>query len=172
MTSFTLSQIFAGTALASDLISFQCKDRQKIIIFLFASCVLLSVHFFLLQQVTAGTVVLLSAVRLALSYLTTSRKIMWTFLLATLIACALTYGGPLSILSTTAALIQTYASFRARDKQLRQFMMIGSTLWMIHNVLVWTPVAILNQILFISSNIVGYYRFHVKAQQDLPSEKG
>ena len=41
-------------------------------------------------------------------------------------------------------------------------MLIGTGLWLIHNILAGTPMAVLMEILFITSNLVGYYRFYMK----------
>ena len=39
--------------------------------------------------------------------------------------------------------------------------MVGVSLWIIHNVLARTPVAVAMEISFLASNVIGYRRFYV-----------
>ena len=50
MTPFILSQILIGIAICFDLISFQLKERGKILGCLLVSCTLIGIHFALLEQ--------------------------------------------------------------------------------------------------------------------------
>ena len=59
---------------------------------------------------------------------------------------------------------QTIGAFNKNDKQLRQFIIIGTLFWLCHNYIAGSPVAELMEILFLSSNITGYYRFYIRSQ--------
>ncbi len=39
-------------------------------------------------------------------------------------------------------------------------MIVGTLLWLIHNYLAGSPTAVLMELLFISSNLIGYYRYY------------
>ena len=162
MSGFVLSQILAGAAFCSDLLSFQLKERRSILICLCVSSILLSLHFFILGRATAGAVVALSALRFAASYFTTAQSVMYAFMAAAGAALLLTFSGTLSLLACTASLVQTYASFRPGDRRLRQVMMGGTSLWIVHNALAWTPAAALIEVFFLLSNLIGYYRFYLR----------
>ena len=60
-----------------------------------------------------------------------------------------------------SALIQTIASFQNRDLHLRLCMVMGTSFWITHNIFASSPVAIIMESLFLSSNLLGLYRFYV-----------
>ena len=41
-------------------------------------------------------------------------------------------------------------------------MLIGTSLWIVHNFLAGSPGAVLMEAIFISSNLVGYFRFYIR----------
>ena len=98
----------------------------------------------------------------------TSRVVMVCFMGMAVIASALTYEGLLSILGCGGSLFGTVASFSKDDKLLRQLMLIGTSLWLVHNILAGSPGAVVLEIFFICSNLVGYFRYYIRpAQQAL-----
>ena len=54
------------------------------------------------------------------------------------------------------------AAFQEDDRRLRQLMIVGTSFWLLHNYLIGSPTAVLMEVLFISSNLVGYYRYYFK----------
>ena len=162
MSDFVLSQIFVGFAICSDLISFQFKKRSWILCCLLLSCTLISIHFMLLGHWTAASLALLAAARFITSLFTTSRFALTFFLLASLSITAFTYEGILSILGVTGAMFGTTATFCKDDKRLRELMMICTSIWMIHNIIANSPGAVFMELIFISSNIIGYFRYYIR----------
>jgi hypothetical protein len=162
MSNFVLSQILVGIAICTDILSFQLKERHKIVACLMVSALLISVHFMLLGHWTAAGLALLGSVRFATSIFTTSKKIMVLFMAGILAVTIFSYAGLLSILGCSGTLFSTAASFCKEDKILRQLMLVGTVIWIIHNVLAGSPGAVLLETLFISSNLVGYFRFYIK----------
>ena len=84
MSNFVLSQILAGIAICTDIMSFQLKERHKIVTCLMVSALLISTHFMLLGHWTAAGLALLGSVRFATSIFTTSKKIMVVFMVGIL----------------------------------------------------------------------------------------
>lgn len=169
MSAFVLSQILAGVAICFDLLSFQFKERRRIIVCLIAACLLLAIHFALLERWTATGLGLLAAVRFVAGYLTTSRRVMALFCVATVLVAAVTFQGPLSLLAGLGSLFGTVATFCRDDRRLRQLLLVGTSLWLTHNILAATPAGVLLESLFIGSNLVGYYRFYGRpAAQPIP----
>ena len=162
MTPFILSQILVAVAICFDLLSFQFKERPKIITCLIISCVLISCHFALLGLWTATGLGLLATVRFLASLFTTSKKVMGLFMFASIAISLVSFHGILSVLSCLGSLFGTAGTFCKDDKRLRQIILIGTSLWLIHNILAKSPTAVLMEALFISSNLVGYYRFYLK----------
>ncbi len=160
MSAFFLSQLLAGVAICFDLLSFQFKERRRIIACLIAACLLIAGHFALLERWTASGLGLLAAVRFVAGYLTTSRRTMALFCGATILVTATTYQGPLSLLAGSGSFIGTIATFCPDDRRLRQLLLIGTSLWLTHNLLAATPAGVLLESLFLGSNLIGYYRFY------------
>jgi hypothetical protein len=95
----------------------------------------------------------------------TSKRAMAVFAFACLPVTVFTYEGLLSILSCGASLIQTTAAFCRNDKILRQTMIIGTVVWITHNVLAESPGAVLLESLFLCSNLAGYYRYYIRRKK-------
>jgi len=162
MTLFAVSQILVVVAIGFDLLSFQFKERRRIIACMAISCLLIAVHFALLGHWTATGLAGLAGLRLIVSYRTTSKRVMAAFIAASLVIAAATFHGILSVLSCLGSIFGTVGSFSADDKRLRQILMVGTSLWLLHNILAGTPTAVLMEALFLGSNFVGYYRYYVR----------
>ena len=162
MTDFFLSQILAGIVISFDLLSFQFKDRRKIISCFLLACILLSIHFALLGQWTAAAIMLISTCRYFTSIFTTSRRVASIFVLVSLATTFFTFNGITSLLSGAASVFQTVAAFSRNDKTLRLMMIVGITLWLVHNMLIASPMAVVAELLFMGSNLVGLYRYYIK----------
>jgi hypothetical protein len=161
MSSFTLSQILVGIAIISDLISFQFKEKNQIVSCLLVSCTMISLHFMLLGHWTAALLAILAAARF-ITCIFTSRTLYRTlFVMATVLISIFTYEGLLSVLCATGSIFGIYASFRKDDKSLRRLMAVGTSIWLIHNILAGSPGAVIMEILFLTSNLVGYLRYYI-----------
>ena len=167
MSPFALSQILVGFALCSDILSFQFKNRKHVVMCLLVSCTLISSHFMLLGHWTAAGLGIIAAIRFTISLFSTSRKLMYFFVGATWIISLVTYEGLLSILGCAGSTFGTIAAFCKQDKQLRQMMFACTCLWIVHNCLAGSPAAVILEIFFISSNIIGYYRFYIRPQKQV-----
>ncbi|QFQ77324.1 YgjV family protein [Vibrio harveyi] len=160
MSAFLWSQILIAIAIVFDLISFQFKKRQKIVCCLCASGILISTHFVLLEQWTAASLMLLASIRYFTSIFTTSKRWMFLYLTSALMITVMTFVDLINLLSFGGTLFQTTAAFCKSDQRLRQLMIVGTMLWLIHNYLAGSPTAVLMELLFISSNLIGYYRYY------------
>ena len=87
---------------------------------------------------------------------------MGLFMCASVAISIVSYTGILSILSCLGSLFGTAGTFCKDDKRLRQILLVGTSLWLVHNILAKSPTAVLMEALFIASNLVGYYRFYLK----------
>ncbi len=156
-----MSQSLILLAIFCDLASFQFKQRKQIVSCLCIAGVLICSHFILLEQWTAAGLMALATVRYFLSIFTTSSLVMLVFLFSSLSILLVTFSGVISLLSFAGSGFQTIASFQKNDKTLRLLMIIGTSFWLVHNFLIHSPLAVIMEVLFISSNFVGYYRFYI-----------
>ena len=169
MSLFAVAQLLVALAICLNILAFQCRQRRTIILLLLVSCSLVAVHFLLLGYTTAAGLLLLSMARLAVGLWTVSKKMMGLFALAAIILTALTFTGWLSLLSCAAVLLSTIASFSEDDRRLRLAFMSAACLWIVHNWIIGSPVAMANDALFLVSNLIGYYRFHIRPKRHLLS---
>ena len=162
---FLVSQCLVAIATLLDLASFQFKSRKLILLCLFSSVLLTAAHFFLLDKISASLLMLIAAVRYFYCIFNRSQWAMLGFMLLSTVAVALSWQDWLSGLALLATLIQTFASFQPRDMLLRLFMVFGTALWISHNILVGSPMAVLMECLFLLSNLVGLLRFYLWAEE-------
>jgi len=149
MSLFLWSQLVVSLALLLDLLSFQLRDRRRILACLALSCALNAGHFALLGQWSAASLLLLASVRFLVSIWLVRRILMWFFMGLACAAALATYQGLLSWIGLLASLLQTRAAFCPDD-----------LCWLGNNLLVGSPVAALMEGLFLVSNLVGYYRHY------------
>ena len=165
MNTFVISQILVGIAICFDLLSFQLKKRTHIVLCLSVAGIFISTHFLLLEKWTAAVLMAIAVARYVTSYFSTSKKLMALFVSGSIVSAFFTFQGYLSILSCLGSTFQTLGSFSNNDKKLRQLMIIGTLFWLFHNYFASSPAAVLMEILFLSSNFIGYYRFYLKKQK-------
>ncbi len=160
MSAFLLSQIVVSLAICLDLVSFQFKDRRKILLTLALAVFLIATHFALLGLWTAAAMAMLGSIRFLISIFTTARWVLWTFLSLNLVVAVATYIGPISVLAAIAGCMHTWASFQPSDKRLRLWMMLATSLWLSHNIWAGTPMGVVLEAMFLLSNLLGYYRHY------------
>lgn len=170
---FLLSQGLAAVAWAFGIISFQCKGRRYILLCMSACSTANSCHFFVLGRPSAAALFLLLGVRSLVAAFSVDRKLMYLFLGLTPVVFVLSltdnslqvaellpHKNPLGFLALFATLLSTCGAFQKTDQRIRLIFMMCAITWVVHNVLVWTPVAVLMEASFLASNLAGYRRFY------------
>lgn len=165
MSAFLISQLLVSIAIGVDLLSFQLRSREKMLLCFMSAATLIAIHFILLEKYTAACLSFLAVARFITSYFTTSIYVRNVFIGLSIIVAIVTFHGFLSVLSALGAIVGTMASFEKNDKQLRQLMMVATSFWVVHNIIAITPVTVVMELLFLSSNAVGYYRFYIKKKK-------
>ena len=162
MSDFLLSQLVVSIALVFDLGSVQLRNRQHLILGQAIAACLIATHFFIMGYNTAGAVFAVACLRLLVSLRWRSRAVQLAAYGVIIAVSVYTYQGYLSVLSCSASLLMAFGAFAPTARALRLFFIAGSSTWLVHNVIAWTPMGIVMEMLFLSSNIIGYYRFFVK----------
>jgi hypothetical protein len=162
MSDFALSQLIVAIALLFDLSSVQMQERRHLIIGQMIAGSLIATHFFLLDQITAGCMFTLGAIRLLISLKWQGKTVRLTFYALIILAAAWTSVGLISVIACLASLTMATGAFSTSLKKLRLYFITGSSIWLLHNLMAWTPVGIVMEILFLSSNLLGYYRFFIR----------
>jgi len=164
MNDFLLSQILAAIAFACGVISFQCKRRRSILLWLCGSTVVNACHFFVLDRPAPGALLLILAARSLTAAFRVNRRLMYLFMGLVLVGFFFSYKNPLSFLALCATLLATYGGFQRTDKRVRVILMMCAAIWVVHNALAKTPVAALMEATFLTSNLVGYWRFYLSSR--------
>ena len=164
MNDFLLSQVIAAVAFACGAISFQYRSRRAMLFWFTASALGNAGHFLILHVWTAVILYLILGARSFVSAFTTNRMWMYLFMGLALMAFVYTYENHLSWLALLATLLATYGSFQAVIQRARVLFMLAALTWLAHNIMVGTPVATLMQVMFLTSGIIGYWRFHRELQ--------
>ena len=144
--------------LLTGMAAFQLRERRHILRGWFVAAAFAAAHFFVLGSIEAGMLVAVTALRMLISSFSTDKRLMWLFLLLSVAGFAWTYESPVSLLALAATLIGTVGAFHGTENAVRYSMMGTEVLWTIHNVIVWSPVAIAMEVLFFSSNLIGLLR--------------
>ena len=144
--------------------SFQFKDRQNILRGWFFAAMFAAVHFYYLGNIEAAVLVAIIGVRFLVSSITFDKRLMYFFMGISIAAYAYTYTQPVSLLALTAAMIGTWGTFQRSQTTVRLTMMSTELLWVVHNFIIWSPVAVGMEVLFFASNMIGFIR-HRKAQE-------
>jgi len=164
MSPFIISQIFAAATLLTGMAAFQLRDRKHILRGWFLAASFAATHFFVLGANEAGILIVVTAIRFLVASFTLDKRLMYLFMALAVGGFAYTYENPVSFLALAATLIGTYGSFHGSEKAVRFTMMATEVLWGVHNLIIWSPVAVLMEVLFFSSNLIGLLR-HQKGRE-------
>ena len=172
MDGFLLSQVLAAIALGCGAISFQSRTRRTILLWLLGTAVFNASHFFILDRPAAGTLYLVIAARCLAAAFSVNQKVMFGFFGLIGTGFFLTYRSPIGFLGLFATLSATYGSFQRAEPRLRVFHMLSNASWMIHDIVVGTPVAAVTEATFLTSNVLGYWRFHGRGDETASARDG
>ncbi|MBV2129150.1 YgjV family protein [Arsukibacterium indicum] len=155
---FLGSQLLAAIAFGCGIFAFWQQQRSSMLRFWFISAVLNASHFGLLGQYEAALFVGLTAIRFLVAAIQPRQHWMLLFMAGATAILLTSYSSPLNLLPYAAAMLGTYGSFQTRLGRVRLCMAIGASCWIIHNMLVGSPVAVLMELAFLLSNLVGFLR--------------
>lgn len=165
---FVIAQTLAALVVVLDVIAMQCQRRRQLLLCMSLGALLLAIHFVLLEKMTAALIMFATALRFYISIHTQSKRMGSVFAAVAVGFAVFSYEGLLSVISCAASLFATLGSFSRKDKTLRLMLIAASILWIIHNSLAKTPMAVVADLIFLTSALTGYYRYYIKpAKQTL-----
>ena len=162
MSNFLFSQIFAGLAIISDLLSFQFKQRRLILVGLIFSAIFMAIHYFLLEKNMAGLLILISSIRFTSAYFYPNKYLIYLFVSLNTFIFFYFYKTPIDTVAYIGITLATIASFQKKDKLLRTIMMTATTCFICYNLLINSPAGASVEGIFLLSNFVGYYRHYLR----------
>jgi len=158
LSPFLWSQLLAFLAFAAGICAFQLKQRQQMLLCWFLSAALNACHFVVLGQLAAGLFVGFTACRFLVAAYYPKPILMWLFLVLSTLLLWLTYQSPLQLLPFLAAIVGTIGSFQQKVLVVRTCMAVGACAWICHNILIGSPVAVMMELAFLGSNLLGFLR--------------
>lgn len=160
--SFLISQILAWIAIIADIFSFQFKERKKIILCFMIAASCIAIHYFLLERYVATFLIGIGIIRFFVAYHSTWKYWKYIFISLFCITTYIFYKDILDLLILLSMSLSTIASFRKDDHSLRLFMMTGTSSTILYNMLIFSPVWVLLESIFLWSNFVGYWRHYIR----------
>ncbi len=160
-TAFYISQLCAFLALISDIASFQYKKREAVLVCIIISATLNALHFWLLGRLVAFSMVSVGIIRFIISYFYTDKRLMYLFFSIFAAITFYFYKSPVDLLMFFAISLINFWVFQKKDRFLRLFIMPWTSLVILYNFLIGSPMGMVLEAVFLGSNIVGYYRHYV-----------
>ena len=162
---FIISQVAMFIAMGFDFLSLQFKTRKYTFLCLIVSASLISSHYFLLNKTAAGVIVFISVLRFVTCYFTTDKKYLIIFIALNTISLFFTYKEASDLIIYVGLVIFIIGNFQKNNKLMRKLMMGGTSIIILYNAIIFSPMGIIAEGLFLISNFIGYYRHYVKKPQ-------
>lgn len=160
MSLFIWSQILAGIGMGISIASVQIKNPVVMRVMFFVSALFRGVHFLLLGLPQPAIITFTTGSRWLTSIFTHSKWVKIFFIVLVLVLGWFNRGDIISALPVISGVLGTLAAFTAKDRNMRIYLIIAMILWVIHNIVVFTPVGVLSSLFFLISNMIGYERFY------------
>lgn len=159
---FILSQIAMTIAIIFDFLSLQYKKREYTFLCLIISSILISSHYFLLGKTAAGVIVFFSFLRFITCYFTTNKKYLFIFMALNTISLFFTYKSSIDLIIYVGIIIFMIGNFQKNNKLMRKLMMCGTSLIGLYNVIIFSPMGMIAEGLFLTSGLIGYHKLYIK----------
>lgn len=126
---------------------------------------MISVHYFLLGQLAAGVIVFFSVLRFITCYFTTDKRYLFIFIGLNTISLFFTYKALTDLIIYIGLIIFITGNFQADNRLMRKLMMVGTSIIIIYNAIIFSPMGVIAEGSFLISNFIGYYRFYIKGRK-------
>lgn len=161
-TPFIISQIAITIAMIFDFLSLQYKKREQTFLCLIVSASLISAHYFLLGKIAAGVIVAISVLRFITCYFTTNKKYLFIFIALNTISLFFAYKNPTDLIIYIGLIIFIIGNFQNDNKLMRKLMMAGTSVIIVYNAIILSPMGVVTEGSFLVSGFIGYYRHYIK----------
>lgn len=149
-------------AMGFDFLSLQFKKREYTFLCLIVSASLISAHYFLLNRIAAGVIVFISVLRFITCYFTTNKKYLFIFIGLNTFSLFFTYRALSDLIIYIGLVIFITGNFQENNKLMRKLMMIGTSIIVLYNVVIFSPMGVIGEGVFLLGNFIGYYRHYIR----------
>lgn len=164
---FIVSQVAMFIAMGFDFLSLQYKKREYTFLCLIISASLISAHYFLLNKIAAGVIVFISVLRFITCYFTTNKKYLFIFIALNTISLFFTYKTPSDLIIYVGLIIFIVGNFQEDNKLMRKLMMGGTSIIVLYNAIIFSPMGVIAEGSFLISGFIGYYRHYIKTTEKI-----
>lgn len=157
-------QIFGWLAALLTFISYQCKEHKKLIIIQTLSTLSVCISYLLLNAWSGMLLNIICTLRNFIIYRKDIKIFsysFWAYILAALMGIMgiLSWQGSMSLLIVIALVINTLFIYSPNVQNLRKSILLTSTMVLIYNVYYTVWGGVINELIAISSAIIGLYRY-------------
>lgn len=169
------AEIVGFLGLASSLISFQQKERKMVMLFQLTASALCCLALFLAGSVIGGALDLISFVRTTVFAVlmnsskkwTNSPVWLWLFIGALVVTGIFTWQNIWSILPILGSVLSTVALWMKKASHIRAISLFVGPCWMIYNLVEGTVAGALNELLAMTSIVIGMLRHDRKKEKSV-----
>ena len=168
---YIISQIFALTGLIFNLYAIQRRRKVQILNYGVVGTVCVALHYVFLGAWSGVAVKMVNVARNATAAYGTVHK--WkalkilpvVFVGFYILSALLTYESPFSLLPAMGTSIYTLAVYLGSARRLRYAAGVGSILYLIYNIHVFSVVGILSEVIFTIDTLVAIWRYRGKKRK-------
>ena len=167
---YLVSQAFALAATICSLIAVQKRKKVQLLKFNTLSSLCAIFHYAFLSAWPGMITKFIATIRNGIatyeaSRNKTSKLIPVIFVAFYIISGIFSFNSWYSLLPTAAASIYTVAIYRVDVSKIRKYALLGSSLWLLYNICVFSVVGIVAESIFIVDDLTAIYRFRKKKKK-------
>jgi hypothetical protein len=165
--SLLVAQVIGFVAMGFALFVFQVNKRKTMLKLQTVAASLFTVHFYMIGAPTGAALNFIGIARNYSFYRFKSRSwlIPTAFIAAFILVGVLTWQGPLSLMPMIAMTTGTIAFWQSGTAAIRLLALVAPPLWFTYNYLSGSYAGMITEVVYLSSNLIGIYRFDVKAKR-------
>ncbi len=172
-TFYLISQFFALIATICSLIAVQKRRKVQLLNYNTLSSLCAIFHYAFLGAWSGMVTKSIATIRNGIATYEASKKrtsklIPVLFVVFYIISGIASFSSWYSLLPTVAASIYTIAIYRVDVSKIRKYALLGSSLWLLYDICVFSVVGIISESIFIVDDLTAIYRFRKKKK----SKKG
>ena len=159
---FIISQVAMFIAMGFDFLGLQFKKREYTFLCFIVSASLISTHYFLLDKIAAGVITMFSVLRFITCYFTTNKKFMFLFIALNTVSLFFTYKEIYDLIVYIGLAVFITGNFQEDNKLMRKLMMTGTSIIVVYNFIILSPMGVVVEGVFLFGQVTGYYRHYLR----------
>ena len=160
----TVAQIVGLVGIVCSLLSFQQKERNRVMLFQMTASALFCIQLFMVGAITGGCVDSISFVRTAIFSQNDKKwasSPIWlgVFVVAMIVTGIFTWEDAWSILPIIGSVLSTIALWMKKSSHIRIISLFVGPCWLIYNLIHGAYTGALNEVLAMTSIVIGIVRY-------------